>query len=186
MINGKFVTVLYFVAFDLSGGSLTDGFLADEELFVRWLQVVTFLPVMSFSTSPWAFGESWIVNVTRSYIHRHQTFVAPLIVKQTAVLASLGHPVFRPVWWVSPDDPRTFTLDDEFLIGDEVLVAPVTERGRVHRDIYLPGTSYLWKDVNTAQVFDGGTLLQDYPVALTDVAVFVRQKSRNTPAFESQ
>ncbi|XP_078076485.1 SITS-binding protein isoform X2 [Mustelus asterias] len=118
-----------------------------------------------------------IVNMTRSYIHRHQTFVVPLIVRQSAVLASLGHPVFRPVWWVSPDDPRTLTIDDAFLIGDEVLVAPVTEPGRVHRDIYLPGSSYQWKDVNTAQVFDGGTLLQDYPVALTDVAVFVRQKS---------
>ncbi|XP_038663258.1 SITS-binding protein isoform X2 [Scyliorhinus canicula] len=171
---------------DTVGGSLTNGFLADEELFVRWLQVVSFLPVMSFSTPPWAFGESWIVNLTRSYIYRHKTFVVPLIVKQTAVLAVLGDPVFRPVWWVSPDDPRTLTIDDAFLIGDEVLVAPVTESGRVHRDIYLPGISYQWKDVNTAQVFDGGTLLQDYPVALTEVAVFVRENSRNTPTFESQ
>ncbi|XP_072374874.1 SITS-binding protein [Scyliorhinus torazame] len=171
---------------DTVGGSLTNGFLADEELFVRWLQIVSFLPVMSFSTPPWAFGESWIVNLTRSYIYRHKTFVAPLIVKQTAMLAVLGDPVFRPMWWVSPDDPRTLTIDDAFLIGDEVLVAPVTEPGRVHRDIYLPGISYQWKDVNTAQVFDGGTLLQDYPVALTDVAVFVRQNSQTSPTFESQ
>ncbi|XP_067833623.1 SITS-binding protein-like isoform X1 [Heptranchias perlo] len=105
---------------DIVGGSLTNGYLADEELFIRWLQVVTFLPVMSFSTPPWAFGESWIVNVTRSYIHRHQTFVVPLLVKLAAEWASLRHPVFRPLWWDSPSDPRTFTIDDEFLIGEEV------------------------------------------------------------------
>ncbi|XP_048463187.1 SITS-binding protein [Rhincodon typus] len=137
---------------DAVGGSLTKGFLADEELFIRWLQIVTFLPVMSFSTPPWVFGENWIVNVTQMCIQRHQSFVVPLIIKQAAELASLGHPVFRPLWWVSPDDPKTLTVDDEFLIGDEVLVAPVTAPGRVHRDIYLPGSSYQWKDVNTAQM----------------------------------
>ncbi|XP_043562228.1 SITS-binding protein isoform X2 [Chiloscyllium plagiosum] len=162
---------------DAVGGSLTKGFLADEELFIRWLQIVTFLPVMAFSTPPWVFGENWIVNMTQMCIQRHQSFVVPLIRKQAVELASLGHPVFRPLWWVSPDDPKTLTIDDEFLIGDEVLVAPVTAPGRVHRDIYLPGSSYQWKDVSTAQVFDGGTLLQDYPVPLTDVPVFVRQDS---------
>ncbi|XP_048401745.1 SITS-binding protein isoform X2 [Stegostoma tigrinum] len=162
---------------DAVGGSLTKGFLADEELFIRWLQIVTFLPVMSFSTPPWVFGENWIVNVTQMCIQRHQSFVVPLIIKQAAELASLGHPVFRPLWWVSPGDPKTLTVDDEFLIGDEVLVAPVTAPGRVHRDIYLPGSSYQWKDMNTAQVFDGGTLLQDYPVPLTNVPVFIRQDS---------
>ncbi|XP_060694356.1 SITS-binding protein [Hemiscyllium ocellatum] len=162
---------------DAVGGSLTKGFLADEELFIRWLQIVTFLPVMAFSTPPWVFGENWIVNVTQMCIQRHQSFVVPLIRKQAVELASFGHPVFRPLWWVSPDDPKTLTIDDEFLIGDEVLVAPVTAPGRVHRDIYLPGSRYQWKDVSTAQVFDGGTLLQDYPVPLTDVPVFVRQDS---------
>uniref|UniRef100_UPI00398F62FA SITS-binding protein isoform X2 n=1 Tax=Pristiophorus japonicus TaxID=55135 RepID=UPI00398F62FA len=168
---------------DAVGGSLTKGFLEDEELFIRWLQIVTFLPVMSFSTPPWAFGEDWIVNVTRWYIHRHQAFVVPLMVKYAEEWASLGHPVFRPLWWVSPSDPSTFTIDDEFLIGDEVLVAPVMEPGSIYRDIYLPGNSYQWKDVNSGQEFDGGTLLQDYPVALTDVAVFVRQNSRDPPTF---
>nr|P19965.2 RecName: Full=SITS-binding protein; AltName: Full=SP105 [Tetronarce californica]CAA34209.1 4-acetamido-4'-isothiocyanostilbene-2, 2'-disulphonic acid-binding protein [Tetronarce californica] len=168
---------------DVIGGSLTDGFLADEELFVRWMQIATFLPVMSFSTPPWVFGETWIVNVTRSCIHRHQTFVVPLLMKYAAEWTSLGHPVFRPLWWVSPSDPNTFTINDEFLIGDEVLVAPVTESGKVHRDIYLPGNSFQWKDMNTAQVFEGGTLLREYPVALTEVAVFIRQKSKYTPAI---
>ncbi|XP_032894323.1 SITS-binding protein-like isoform X1 [Amblyraja radiata] len=171
---------------DAIGGSLTNGFLADEELFIRWLQVVTFLPVMPFSTPPWVFGETWIVNVTRSYIHRHQAFVVPLLLKYAAEWASLGHPVFRPLWWISPSDPSTFIINDEFLIGDEVLVAPVTEPGKVHRDIYLPGNGYQWKDVNTAQVIDGGTLLEEYPVPLTDVAVFIRQKSQDLPFTESQ
>lgn len=62
----------------------------------------------------------------------------------------------------------------------------MTEPGKVHRDIYLPGNGYQWKDVNTAQVFDGETLLEEYPVPLTDVAVFIRQKSQDLPFTESQ
>ena len=57
----------------------------------------------------------------------------------------------------------------------KVLVAPVVEKGAVQRDIYLPDGGFQWKDSRNAQVFDGGTLLQNYPVPLEEVAVFIRR-----------
>lgn len=54
-------------------------------------------------------------------------------------------------------------------------MAPVLEKGAVQRDIYLPDGGFQWQDSRDAQVFDGGTFLQDYPVPLEDVAVFFRR-----------
>ncbi|KAG9333490.1 hypothetical protein JZ751_011498 [Albula glossodonta] len=162
---------------DAVGGSLTNEFVTDEELFIRWLEIVSFLPVITFQTPPWVCGEDRVLNLTRFYISKHQEFVVPLIVKYASEWLADGSPIYRPLWWISPDDPITYTIDDEFLIGDEVLVAPVTEQGAVQRDIYLPGSDFQWQDTSNAQVFDGGTLLENYPVGLEEVAVFTRRNS---------
>ncbi|XP_053098744.1 SITS-binding protein-like isoform X2 [Hemicordylus capensis] len=158
---------------DAIGGTLAGAFLTDEELYIRWLQIVTFLPVMSFSTPPWDCCDEWVLNLTRHYVQKHQDFVVPLIEKYSKDWLILGYPIFRPVWWLSPTESIAFTIDDEFLIGDEVLVAPITESGQKQRDIYLPRKGQKWMDTNTAQVFDGGTFIRNYSVALADVPVFV-------------
>ncbi|XP_074852106.1 SITS-binding protein-like [Carettochelys insculpta] len=158
---------------DAVGGTLANELLT-EELYIRWLQIVTFLPVMSFRTPPWVCCNDWVLNLTRQYIQRHQDFVVPLVLKFSKEWLSWGYPIFRPLWWLSPNDPVTFTVDDEFLIGDEVLIAPITEQGGVQRDIYLPGEGQIWMDTNTAQVFDGGTFITNYTVSLVEVPVFVK------------
>lgn len=160
---------------DAVGGSLSGDLVTDEELFIRWLEIVAFLPVISFHTPPWVCGENRVLNITRTYIARHQKLVVPLLEKYAVEWQLTGHPIYRPMWWLSPSDPMTFAIDDQFLIGDEVLVAPVVEKGAVQRDIYLPDGGFQWQDSLTAQVFDGGTFLQDYPVALEEVAIFLRR-----------
>ncbi|NWQ94253.1 SP15 protein, partial [Burhinus bistriatus] len=159
---------------DAIGGSLGSDAPGDPELYVRWLQIVTFLPVMAFSTPPWLCCDTWVLNLTRQCIRRHREFVVPLIIKYSEEWLHLGYPIFRPAWWLSPTDPTAFTIEDEFLIGDEVLVAPITEKGQMWRDIYLPGEGYLWMDTNTARVFDGGTILRNYSGSLAEVPVFVK------------
>ncbi|XP_027028851.1 SITS-binding protein isoform X1 [Tachysurus fulvidraco] len=163
---------------DAVGGSLSIEPVKDNELFIRWLEIVAFLPVLSFQTPPWASDKvDKVLNVTRLYITKHQEFVVPLIEKYAQEWQTNGNPIYRPLWWISPNDSETFTIDDEFLIGDEVLVAPVTEKGTLHRDIYLPGSNFQWQDTNNAKVFDGGTLLQSYHVGLEEVPVFIRKTS---------
>ncbi|XP_076588941.1 SITS-binding protein isoform X2 [Chaetodon auriga] len=160
---------------DAVGGSLSGDLVTDEELFIRWLEITAFLPVISFHTPPWVCGEDRVLNLTRTYIAKHQRDVVPLIEKYAEEWRMTGNPIYRPMWWLSPSDPMTFTIDDQFLIGDEVLVAPVVEKGAVQRDIYLPDGGFQWQDRQNAQVFDGGTFLQDYPVPLEEVAVFLRR-----------
>ncbi|XP_068459143.1 SITS-binding protein [Clinocottus analis] len=160
---------------DAVGGSLSGDLVTDEELFIRWLEITAFLPVISFHTPPWVCGEDRVLNLTRAYIAKHQSDVVPLIEKYAEEWQTTGNPIYRPMWWLSPTDPMTFTIDDQFLIGDEVLVAPVVEKGAVQRDIYLPDGGFQWQDSQNAQVFDGGTFLQDYPVPLEEVAVFLRR-----------
>jgi len=64
-----------------------------------------------------------------------------------------GAPILRPLLFVSPEDETTYTADDEFLLGDAVLVAPVTRPGIEHRHVYLPqGT---WFHYWTGERFDG-------------------------------
>ncbi|KAF6727857.1 SITS-binding protein [Oryzias melastigma] len=160
---------------DAVGGSLSGEPVTDEELFIRWLELAAFLPVITFKTPPWVCGENQLLNLTRTYISKHQKDVVPLIEKYAGEWQMTGNPIYRPMWWLSPTDPFTFTIDDQFLIGDEVLVAPVVEKGAVQRDIYLPDGGFQWQDSRSAQVFDGGTFLQDYPVPLEHVAVFFRR-----------
>ncbi|XP_031722444.1 SITS-binding protein [Anarrhichthys ocellatus] len=160
---------------DAVGGSLSGDLVTDEELFIRWLEIMAFLPVISFHTPPWVCGEDRVLNLTRAYIAKHQSDVIPLIEKYAEEWLMTSNPIYRPMWWLSPSDPMTFTIDDQFLIGDEVLVAPVVEKGAVQRDIYLPDGGFQWQDSKNAQVFDGGTFLQDYPVPLEEVAVFLRR-----------
>ncbi|NXU10277.1 SP15 protein, partial [Pardalotus punctatus] len=159
---------------DAVGGSVAGAAPGDPELFVRWLQIVTFLPVMAFGTPPWLCCDAWVLNLTRQCIQRHRDFVVPLLLKYSEEWQSLGYPIFRPAWWLSPMDPVAFTIEDEFLIGDEVLVAPITEKGQTWRDIYLPGEGHRWLDTNTARVFDGGTTLRNYSASLAEVPVFVK------------
>nr|XP_057932417.1 SITS-binding protein [Doryrhamphus excisus] len=161
---------------DAVGGSLSGDMVTDEELFIRWLEIVSFLPVINFHTPPWVCGEDRVLNLTRIYITKHQRDVVPLIEKYAEEWQATGSPIYRPMWWLSPDDPITFTIDDQFLIGDEVLVAPVVEKGAVRRDIYLPDGGFQWQDSQNAKVFDGGTFLQDYPVPLEAVGVFLRRR----------
>ncbi|NXP22090.1 SP15 protein, partial [Scytalopus superciliaris] len=159
---------------DTVGGSLPGDSGGDPELFVRWLQIVTFLPVMAFGSPPWLCCDPWVLNLTRQCLRRHRDFVVPLLLKYGAEWRALGHPVFRPAWWLSPTDPTAFSVEDEFLIGDEVLVAPITEKGQMWRDIFLPGEGHLWLDTSSARVFDGGTTLRNYSASLAEVPVFVK------------
>ena len=55
-----------------------------------------------------------------------------------------GSPINRPIWWLDPEDAIALGVDDEFLLGDDILIAPVMEEGSIQRDIYFPRGE--WQD----------------------------------------
>ena len=61
-----------------------------------------------------------------------------------------GEPIVRPLWWNYPYDDIAQSTDSEFLLGDDILVAPVVEKGARTRAIYLPAGT--WEDLNSGAV----------------------------------
>ncbi|XP_078575219.1 LOW QUALITY PROTEIN: myogenesis-regulating glycosidase-like [Branchiostoma floridae x Branchiostoma japonicum] len=146
-----------FILPDMIGGNGYDGVYPDRELFIRWLEVTAFLPSMQFSIVPWQYDQE-VVDLARRYVELHETIVAPRILRYADEAVATGGPVIRPLWWLAPRDETALTIDSEFLIGDELLVAPVLEQGAEERHVYLP-PGHRWKDGRTGQVYDGGQTL---------------------------
>merc|ERR1719189_1703279 len=49
-------------------------------------------------------------------------------------------PIIRPMWMLNPQSQISFTIDDQFFVGDKILVTPILEKGQRKRDVYLPGS----------------------------------------------
>ncbi|CAG0878569.1 unnamed protein product [Darwinula stevensoni] len=161
-----------FVLPDMVGGNAYSGDEADKELFIRWLQVNVFMPTIQFSLTPWDYDEETI-EICRQMVELHATY-ADTMIALAREATTTGHPINRPLWWVDPTDPETFTIDSEFLLGDDILVAPVVEQGKVTRDIYLPVGQ--WQDEADPEhpTYSGPMWLTDYPAPLNVLPYFTR------------
>ena len=82
-----------------------------------------------------------------------------------------GVPALRPLFLEYPDDEKVAGLDDEFLFGDDLLVAPVLYEGANEREVYLPQGE--WFDYWTGRRFAGGQTIH-LPVTLDSIPMFVR------------
>jgi alpha-glucosidase (family GH31 glycosyl hydrolase) len=142
-----------------------------EELLIRWTQLNALMPMMQFSITPWHFGERCSA-ICREYTELHRQF-APVFQRLAKRAAADGTPIVLPVFWLAPDDPRALECDDQFLIGEELLIAPVVYKGQRARDIYLPPGN--WRDHWTGKVYKGPQVLEDYPAPLERLPFFYYQ-----------
>jgi alpha-glucosidase (family GH31 glycosyl hydrolase) len=159
-----------FILPDMVGGNAYDQ-PADAELMIRWTQLNALLPAVQFSLAPWDYGGE-CVELCRRYANLHLEF-SPRILELAAEAARTGSPIIRPLWWLSARDERALTCDDEFLLGNDLLVAPVIQPGARTRDITLPPGR--WRDHWSGEVFAGETVLKDYPAPLDVLPFFERQ-----------
>lgn len=172
-----------FVLPDMIGGnaySILDGLEGDrypsKELFERWTQVNAFLPSMQFSVAPWLEEyDDTTIAIAKNMVELHIEN-APLIIDLARNATITGMPIIRPMWWVAPTDEATYTIDDQFLLGDDIIVAPILDRspliGRSERDIYLPAG--IWEDKLSGENHTGPKTLKDYWVKREELAYFVR------------
>jgi alpha-D-xyloside xylohydrolase len=87
-----------------------------------------------------------------------------------------GDPVMRPMFYGYPGDERSWTADDQFLFGDDLLVAPVVQPGARQRDVHLPAGSR-WTELHSGEAFDGGqSVTVEAPLAV--IPVFARGDSQ--------
>ncbi|CAL1542586.1 unnamed protein product [Lymnaea stagnalis] len=142
----------------------------DSELFVRWLQATVFMPVLQFSITPWSYNAT-VLELTGKYIRLHEQY-ADKIVDLADHAQKTGEPINRPLWWLDPEDTTALQLDSEFLLGDDLLVAPVLEQGARSRDIYLPKGQ--WRDELRGRVVQGGAWIRNYPASLEELPYFTK------------
>lgn len=161
-----------FILPDMIGGNAYGGEEPDAELLVRWTQLSALLPAMQFSVPPWSFDET-ANQICRRYALLHQE-LAPYIQTQLDETLRSGTPPVRPLFWHSPDDPATYAINDQFMLGENLLVAPVVQPGGRTRDIYLPRGN--WRDRWNGQVYQGSQWLKDYPAPLEILPLFERSK----------
>lgn len=93
---------------------------------------------------PWAFGEPYESVCRRMIKLRYR--LLPYLYSLFEECHRTGAPILRPLFFEFPEDGRTRTTDDEFMLGSALLAAPITRRGASHRHVYLPeGTWFhLW------------------------------------------
>ena len=144
------------------------------ELYARWIEEGVFVPVMRAHGTynsprwPWAFGDD-ILAATKKAIEL-RTRLIPTLYTFAAQTAATGAPLMRPLLLEFPQDPKTFNLEDEWLVGDRLLAAPVLTQGGA-RDVYLPVGH--WYDFNTSAPVDGGQTLH-VQATLDTIPAYVR------------
>lgn len=126
----------------------------DAELFVRWFQLGAFMPFFRTHSAigtprrePWCFGEKPLSIIGDSLRLRYRLLPYLYTLAWQASLA--GQPLIRPLGWADPGAMSLWEIEDQFLLGEDLLVAPVLEPGAATRSLSLPsgGWYHFWDDV---------------------------------------
>ena len=150
----------------------------EKELFIRWLQANVFLPVIQYSVTPWQYDDPEVNRIAKEMTELHERY-ADTIIALARESVRTGAPIIRPLWWVAPNDERAQTIDDEFLVGDEILVAPVVVKGATCRDVFLPPG--LWQDELRQTQLEGGKWYRSYEANLDELPYFTRVEQFDGP-----
>ncbi|MCD9873394.1 glycoside hydrolase family 31 protein [Streptomyces guryensis] len=160
---------------------------AYRELLIRWFQYGTFSPLMRlhgdrepnqpFSATMtggpneiWSYGEQAYPILREHLLLRER--LRPYLHELAETAHRTGAPPMRPLFFDFPEDLASWDVDDQFLLGPDLLVAPVTEAGARERTVHLPQGSD-WVDAATGVEHRGGRDLS-VPAPLERIPVFVR------------
>jgi alpha-glucosidase len=146
------------------------------ELLARWYEFGIFQPYCRNHTTlgtrrqePWTFGEPY-ESVCRKMLKLRQRLL-PYLYTLFEECHRTGAPILRPLLFEYPEDVATYTADDEFLLGDALLLAPITRPGIEHRHVYLPeGT---WFHYWSGERFDGPAHILAHAL-LGEPAIYVK------------
>uniref|UniRef100_A0A182IKR9 Glycoside hydrolase family 31 N-terminal domain-containing protein n=1 Tax=Anopheles atroparvus TaxID=41427 RepID=A0A182IKR9_ANOAO len=145
--------------------------LPDKELYIRWLQLATFLPVLRFTHLPSEYRDDAVTSIAKELAEIRQR-VLPLLERFSSVAMDEGLPIIRPLWMLDSTDVNCFSIVDEFSIGDGMIVAPVLGQGETVREVYLP--QGVWKDGIDESLRKGSRWIHNYHVPQNKVAYFTK------------
>lgn len=176
------------------GGNINDP--EFKELMIRWFQYAAFSPILRMhgdrqphkkplgydgggqcesgaENEIWSYGEE-AQEIFMKYLNIRENlreYISDLF-KETH---EVGAPIMRPVFYDYPDDKMSWEVDNQYMFGSELLVAPVIYYKDRKREVYLPKGND-WVDINTKTVYEGGkTIVVDAP--LESIPVFCKKGS---------
>ncbi len=183
-------------------GGFLGGDISDEkfrELLVRWFQWGAFCPVfrMHGERSPWyereqefidgvrqltsgqdnevwSFGED-NYEILKKYLFIREN-LRPYIREAMDECSRSGLPVMRPLFFDFKDDIKAWETEDQYMFGDDILVAPVMEAGAEERSVYLPEGAE-WTDAYTKKVYSGGQRIT-VPAPIDIIPVFFKNDAK--------
>jgi len=161
-----------FVGGDI-GGFIGRG---NGEMLTRWYQIGFLSPfcrnhkqIDGYDQEPWRFG-SYYEDIIRKYLKLRYRLM-PFLYTTLETAHRTGVPLFRPLVLNYQADDNTANIDDEFMVGDDLLVAPIVKPDVTTRLVYLP--KGVWYDYWTGAKLTGGTMIRaDAP--LETVPMYVR------------
>jgi alpha-D-xyloside xylohydrolase len=149
-----------------------------RELVVRWFQWGAFCPVFRLhgdrvpyrppeiehrdgvrrfgsgaANEAWSFGVE-AYGILAHYLHLRER-LKPYIKEQMRAAHERGAPVMRPLFYDFPKDEASWEVEDEYMLGPDLLVAPILEAGRREREVYLPAGAR-WANALSGGAFEGG------------------------------
>jgi alpha-glucosidase (family GH31 glycosyl hydrolase) len=123
---------------DMVGGGELGGFLAgdplDAELFVRWAQCSVLFPMVQFSLAPWRVLDAEHLQAVTDAVELRQRLL-PEILALVEHASRTGEPILRPLAYHHAGYEQ---VRDEFLLGEDLLCAPVLEAGATTRNVTFP------------------------------------------------
>ncbi|WP_142784095.1 glycoside hydrolase family 31 protein [Changchengzhania lutea] len=127
----------------------------NEELFLRW----AFFGIFSSHSrvhgmpprEPWLFNDEFM-NTFRSIVELKYKLL-PYIYMQAVISSEKGIPMLRPLFFEFPKDLTSWYIEDQYLFGDSILIAPFIEANKNKRNVYIPQGD--WVDYQTGNVYNG-------------------------------
>lgn len=149
---------------DMIGGGEYQSFLnsasIDEELIVRSAQVHALMPMMQFSVAPWRVLSESNEQICRNMAKLHKAFGSHIL-KLAKHAASTGEPIVKPMELAFPGNGYAL-IKDQFVLGNDIIVAPVTEKGARSRKVVLPKGK--WQDDLGKKHRGGGIIEIEVPL----------------------
>lgn len=134
----------------------------EGELLARWYQAAALMPFFrnhncdKVDQYPWSFGPRWQDIIADAIRLRYR--LMPYLYASFIRAAETGEPVLRPVVYAVPADRRAWDVDDQVLLGDHLLVAPVIAKGETRRSVYIPTGA--WHDWHTGEIVRGAATIE--------------------------
>jgi alpha-glucosidase len=172
MAAGLGVSGQAFVGADIGGFAGN----SNAELYLRWMQYGALTPfcrnhseIGNVDQYAWSWGEV-VQEIVREAV-RLRYRLLPYIYASFLTASETGAPVQRPMVFDHQDDPTVRDLDDQYLFGPDLLVAPVLQPGQTARQVYLPEGD--WYDWHSGERHDGQAFIH-VPTPMERIPVFAR------------